>query len=451
MGYDFGAKVGKLSGMSRRMGIMLYFCAVMKHKTKKIRLLVWTLFLFAGQLFAQEYPRVLFIGNSYTAVNDLPQMVADIAQSMGESMEYRSNTPGGCTFEMHCHNQSMNLICEGGWDFVVVQEQSQLPAFPMDSVELYVFPFAQQLVDSIYAHNPCAEPMFYMTWGRKNGDTEFGYPPMDTYEGMDSLLYARYMRMGEDNDASVCPVGRVWHYLRDHNAEIELYMMDESHPSLAGSYAAACAFYTMFFSRDPDSISHNAGLDENVARAIRFAAHEVVYDSLWKWQRPMPKADFVVDSVDFLNVRFVSKAKFFQEQEWDFGDGETMQTNDTMVWHTFPESGIYFVNQVVSRHCMTDTKPWFVQVEAPSVSIAEKDNLSTISISPNPTKDEVVLHLPEGMVAEVVLYSIDGREMWRKEMENPCNTIALQGFSSGLYVLKVITAQGTVLRRLVKR
>ena len=414
-------------------------------------LLLLSLMFVVGMLSAQERPRVLFIGNSYTAVNDLPQMVADIAQSMGESLEYRSNTPGGCTFEMHCHNQSMNLICEGGWDFVVMQEQSQLPAFPMDSVELYVFPFAQQLVDSVYAHNPCAEPMFYMTWGRKNGDTEFGYPPMDTYEGMDSLLYARYMQMGKENDASVCPVGRVWHYLRDHNAEIELYMSDESHPSLAGSYAAACAFYTMFFGRDPDSISHNAGLDENVARAIRFAAHEVVYDSLGKWQRPLPQAGFTVDSVDFLNVRFVNKAKNYQEQEWDFGDGETLQTNDTTVWHTFPQSGIYLVKQIVSRHCMTDTKSWFVRVESPSIGIAEKEDLSEISISPNPAEDEAVLHLPEGMVAEVVLYSIDGREMLRKAMENPCNTIALQVFPGGLYVLKVITAQGTVLRRLVKR
>ena len=423
----------------------------MLHKTRKTPLLVWLFVLFAGSVFAQEHPRVLFIGNSYTQANSLPQMVTNIAQSMGESLEYRSNTPGGCTFEMHCSNQSMNLICEGGWDFVVMQEQSQLPAFPMDSVELYVFPFAQQLVDSIYANNPCAEPMFFMTWGRKNGDTEFGYPPMDTYEGMDSLLYAHYMQMGEDNDASVCPVGRVWHYLRDHNAEIELYMSDESHPSLAGTYAAACAFYTMFFGRDPDSISHNAGLDENVARAIRFAAHEVVYDSLWKWQRSLPQAGFVVDSVDFLNVCFVSKAELFEEQEWDFGDGEILQTNDTIVWHTFPESRIYLVKQIVNRHCMADSTMRLLRVESPSVGITEKEDLSEISISPNPAKDEVVLHLPEEMVAEVVLYNVDGREVWRQNMKNPRNTIALHGFPSGLYVLKVVTAEGAVFRRIVKR
>ena len=406
---------------------------------------------FCGQLSAQQNARVLFVGNSYTQVNNLPQMVADIALSMGDTMTYASNTPGGCTFEMHCRNQSMTMICESGWEFVVLQEQSQLPAFPLDSVELYVFPFAQQLVDSIYAHSPCAEPMFYMTWGRKNGDTEFGYPPMDTYEGMDSLLYARYMQMGADNDASVCPVGRVWHYLRDHHAEIELYMTDESHPSLAGSYAAACAFYTMFFGRDPESISHDAGLNEYDARVIRSAVHEVVYDFLGKWRRPLPQAGFVVDSVDFLNVRFLNKAKLFKKQEWFFGDGETLQTNDSIIWHTFPEGGIYCVQQVVSRHCMADTSWQLVRVEAPPVGMDEGNGLSVISISPNPASDEVFLHLPEGIKVEVILYSIEGQEMWQKEMREPCNTIALQGFPSGLYVLKIVTLQGITMRRIVKR
>ena len=413
--------------------------------------LIIFLAFFCGQSWAQKNARVLFVGNSYTQVNNLPQMVADIALSMGDTITYASNTPGGCTFEMHCHNQSMTMICEGGWDFVVLQEQSQLPAFPMDSVELYVFPFAQQLVDSIYAHNPCAEPMFYMTWGRKNGDTEFGYPPMDTYEGMDSLLYARYMQMGEDNDASVCPVGRVWHYLRDHHEEIELYMSDGSHPSLAGSYAAACAFYTLFFGRDPESISHDAGLNESDARAIRSAVHEMVYDSLGKWRRPLPQAGFVVDSTDFLHVLFVNKAKLYEEQEWLFGDGETLQTDDSIIWHTFPEGGIYYVQQVVSRHCMADTAWRLVRVEAPPVGMDEGNGLSVISISPNPTNDEMVLYLPEGIKAEVVLYTIEGQELWRKEMRKPRNTIALQGFPSGLYVLKVVTSQGITMKRIVKR
>ena len=347
----------------------------MKNNLLKINGLIVLLAFFCGHLWAQQSLHVFFAGNSYTQVNDLPHMVANIAQSMGDEMTYASNTPGGCTFEMHCSNVSMDKICQGGWDFVVLQEQSQLPAFPIEMVEEMVYPFAKQLVDSIYTFNPDGEAMFYMTWGRKNGDTEFGsmYPLMSTYEGMDSLLYERYMYMAETNDASVCPVGRVWHYLRDNHNEIELYMSDESHPSLAGSYVAACAFYTMLFNRDPDGITYDAGLGMKTASLIRSAVHEVVYDSLWKWQRPDP------------NVLPI-----------EIQDAE-------------------------------------------------------ISVSPNPTHGKVMLHLPEGKKAEVFLFSVDNRIILHKMAQSALTHLFLDEMPAGLYLLKVVTPQGIVVKRIVKQ
>lgn len=210
----------------------------------------------------QQTVNVLFIGNSYTEANNLPQMVQQMAASTGDQLTYESNTPGACTFSQHCSNRSMTLICNGGWDIVVLQEQSQYPSFPQSQVAAEVFPYAERLVDSVYARNPCGEPMFYMTWGRKNGDAYNAqyFPVLGTYEGMDSMLCERYTYMAQHNDASLCPVGRVWRYLRENHAEIELYQSDESHPSMAGTYAAACAFYTMFFHRDPDSIAYDASL-----------------------------------------------------------------------------------------------------------------------------------------------------------------------------------------------
>lgn len=242
-------------------------------------------------LYAQNIPNVLFLGNSYTEVNNLPQMVSDIAQSMGERMTFEKNTPGGCTFRQHCGNKSMTMIQEGGWDIVVLQEQSQLPSFPQWQVEQECFPYAQRLVDSIYAHNPEAEPMFFMTWGHKNGDSSNAseFPVLATYEGMDSMLCERYTYMAEANNASLCPVGCVWRYLRTYNPDIELYQSDGSHPSIAGTYAAACSFYVMFFHRDPDSILFNASLDESTAQTIRTAVKRVVFDNLSHWQRPTPQ------------------------------------------------------------------------------------------------------------------------------------------------------------------
>lgn len=262
----------------------------------KDKILVLLLLAFANILHAQYEPNVLFIGNSYTQVNDLPKMVADIAQSTGERMTYSSNTPGGCTFMQHCSNQSMAMIQAGGWDIVVLQEQSQLPSFPQDQVEWQCFPYAQKLVDSIYAHNPDAEPVFYMTWGRKNGDPDTNnvaeFPVLGTYEGMDSMLCERYTYMAETYHTSLCPVGRVWRHLRTNNPDIELYANDGSHPSVAGTYAAACAFYVMFFHRTPDDITFSSNLDENIATTIRKAVKIVVFDSLEHWRRAFPHVGF---------------------------------------------------------------------------------------------------------------------------------------------------------------
>ena len=267
---------------------------------KKIILLVFALCLIHIGRGQGDYKRVLFIGNSYTEVNNLPLLVQNVAQSVGDRVEYESNTPGGCTFQQHCTNRSMDMICEGGWDVVVLQEQSQLPSFPQFQVEEECFPYAQRLIDSVYANNLNGEAMLYMTWGRENGDPQNGtvFPPLATYEGMDSLLYERYMYMGRTYDASICPVGRVWRYLRTNHPSIELYQSDGSHPSVAGTYAAACSFAVMFFDLDPLTVIYcPTSLSQQDAETIRQAVYTVVYSQLPQWRRPVPQASVVLQGI----------------------------------------------------------------------------------------------------------------------------------------------------------
>lgn len=238
--------------------------------------------------FAQEPIKVLFVGNSYTAVNDLPGMVDSVSRSAGFLGSYQSNTPGGTTFSQHCTNESMSMIEQGCWDYVVLQEQSQLPSFPQSQVENQCFPYAARLVEAIRRYNEHAVPMFYMTWGRKDGDQQNAryYSVLGTYEGMDSMLYMRYMYMAEANEASVCPVGRVWRYIRTNYPDIELYQTDGSHPSFAGSYAAACSFFTLFFNQDPRQVTYKGSLDEHTAQLIREVVKDVVYDHYAYWMDP---------------------------------------------------------------------------------------------------------------------------------------------------------------------
>ena len=226
---------------------------------------------------------VLFLGNSYTFYNNLPKLVQDIALSAGDSIHVESLTPGGRRISQHATDPMVfDLLRQGSWDYVIIQCQSQEPSFPDGQVATEVLPYAEALCDSIRAHNPCAVPMFYMTWGRKNGDASncTNWPPVCTYEGMDSILHANYLKMGKQNDGEVAAVGAAWRYLRSHSPSIELYTGDGSHPSLNGSFAAAYAFYSTIFRKSPYTPDFQGGLSQTTFDSIRKAVDEAVFKKL---------------------------------------------------------------------------------------------------------------------------------------------------------------------------
>ena len=108
-------------------------------------------FLSFGQI---DSLNVLFVGNSYTASNNLPNIVSTIANSMGDYLYTESNLIGGATLQTHVNNNTTNnLIMNGDWDYVSIQEQSQYPSFPIWQVEQDVFPYATQLNQLISDYN----------------------------------------------------------------------------------------------------------------------------------------------------------------------------------------------------------------------------------------------------------------------------------------------------------
>lgn len=394
--------------------------------------------------------RVLFIGNSYTSVNNLPNMVCMVSISAGKpyfySIDY-DNTPGGATFAQHCTNHSMTLIQQGGWDYVVLQEQSQLPSFPINQVEVECFPYAERLVDSVYANNPCAIPMFYMTWGRENGDQQNAqyYPPLGTYEGMDSLLYERYMMMKEANDAAVSPVGRVWRYIRTNYPHIDLYDSDGSHPSLAGTYAAACTFFTVIHQSDPMAITHNPGISDEDRQHILEAVRAVAYDSLERWLRPMPKADFSA-TVNRNDVAFENLSENATSYIWYFGDGYTSTEENPQ--HTYTTAGNYYATMVANRHCEYDTIQKVVAIDS-VVSITDVSVEDNLEVYPNPAKNVVYVSNASETITSVVLTDVSGRVMFSKEVSEHSLAIDLQDMPKGMYVLTICIGNNAPVYRKV--
>ena len=172
------------------------------------RILLFLLLPLAGQAKDADSLRVLWVGNSYTYYNDMPAIVQQIAATQKVKVSCTRFLKGGERFSGHLTNQKLlKALAAGGWDYVVLQEQSSAPAMPTRQVAREVYPQARTLDSLVHAGSPDARVIFYMTWGHKNGN-RFPipeYPPINRYETMQERLITSYLEMAYDNDAWCAP------------------------------------------------------------------------------------------------------------------------------------------------------------------------------------------------------------------------------------------------------
>lgn len=342
--------------------------------------------------FAQQTKKALFIGNSYIYSNNMPNLLAQMANSTGDVLIHDSNTPGGHTLKQHSTNATtLSKINQGDWDYVILQDQSQYPSLPDNFVQQNVYPYAEALNESILAANSCTETIFFATWGRKNGDQDNcpEWPPVCTYEGMDNLLQERYRFMADENEALLSPVAWVWRYIRENYPNINLYTADNSHPSLAGSYAAAATFYTIMFEKNPIHIPFESSLSPEVAVQLKNAVKEVVFNNLdvWNVSKYNPKSDFIYSATQNpREIQFHNQSENAMEYLWDFGDGTT--STEVNPVHTYSENGSFLVRLTTYKCGLEHSKE--IQINT-TLSVSEIIQ-SKHQISPNPVRNTLVIH-----------------------------------------------------------
>ena len=320
----------------------------------KFYALISTLLL-SNIILGQDSAKVLFIGKSYTYFNNLPGMLTDLSTSLGDYVQPTSQVAGGATFQVHATNPATyTAINSADWDFVVLQAQSQEPSFPDSQVNSETLPFAEQMADSIRNNSICSNILMFMTWGRENGDPQ--WVPISTFDGMNSRLRNAYIRMADSIDASISPVGVAWKYVRDIYPSIQLYSPDGSHPSLEGSYLAACTFYASLFRKSPVGASFTSSLAPATAANLQLSAATAVMDSLDHWNLyPMSEhtqADFsyVVNGGE---VVFINNSVNATAYDWNFNDGQVSNDESPVIVYSAP--GSYSVTLVSSSPCDSDT------------------------------------------------------------------------------------------------
>ncbi len=386
----------------------------------KKTLLFLALSIVGGVLGQQT--NILFIGNSYTYGNDLPTLLRQLSIANGKNVFVDSHTVGGASFYMHNTSAAaQQKIKQKNWDYVLIQGQSQEVSFPDQQVDFNVLPPAVSLTDSIYRHHFCSEVMFFMTWGRKNGDPQWG--PISTFEGMQERLYDGYMRIADSSQASVAAVGRVWQRLREQMPNVELYEPDQSHPSLAGSFLAAMTIYSSIFLELPQVLVGNQGLSTAFTDLVKQIIDvEILREKSRYHLRPKSEhtqiENLEITQLDDVIQGEVSTRKA-QRVEWDFGDHT--QAQGWEVTKDYADLGTFTIQVKAISACSEDAENRVISVDVLELLALEND-LSDWFVLSGKTMN---------VFGEIgVVYNLEGKEVIRFQ-----DVKELDFLNSGVYLL----------------
>jgi hypothetical protein len=221
---------------------------------------------------------VLFIGNSYTFENNLPRMFTALARAGNHPVTTGMAVVGGATLQQHLGiSETRDKLAAERWDFVVLQEQSVIPAIPsLRTAQMY--PAVRQFAQTIRARG--AQPVLLLTWGRRDGLRDAGYRD---YRTMQSQLTDGYMTIADELNVTVAPAGVAWQTCAAQDAGQALWQADGSHPSKRGSYLTACIVYATLFRESPVGLPPSNGLSFESARGLQQLAQETVLTDPAHW------------------------------------------------------------------------------------------------------------------------------------------------------------------------
>ena len=337
-------------------------------KITKYILLLFTILSFGFNSIAQKIEnldplKILFIGNSYTHMNNMPKLFDKIATSNGENVEVVMSAKSSHTFEMHSQRSEMYAkINSEQWDYVVLQGFSRELSYSKQYIDSVSLPYIQQIVDSIHQNNSCTDVMLFMTWGYENGFKN--RDEINTFSKMAKAVQYGYRYIADTLNLMIAPVGDVWKEVRS-NPAIQLYEKDQMHPSVMGSHLIVTTLYTSIFKKKSMYQSaFNGGNTEKM---------QFIDDMAYNYILSNPVPHHLNNNQLTLSAETRNRKEFYLLANalypgssavlWDFGDGTRSREVD--ITHRYKKKGTYTIRLEIidgcgirnSKHTVTFVKP----------------------------------------------------------------------------------------------
>jgi hypothetical protein len=208
---------------------------------------------------SQEKLRVLFIGNSLTYSNDIPAIIASIAESTKQKrLDYKTIARPDFSLEDHWNQgDARKEISKGQWDFVVLQQgPSALP-----ESRLLLREYVRKFSDEI--ERVRARPAIYMVW-----------PAVSRKQDFDRVVESHELA-ASDVGALLLPVGAAWREALRKSTQLPLYSADNFHSSRLGSYLAAWVIFKCLYGNPTVSLPERVRFGSKSSMTIMLNADEV--------------------------------------------------------------------------------------------------------------------------------------------------------------------------------
>ncbi len=201
--------------------------------------------------------RLLFIGNSLTLANNLPELVVTLARAAGQPA--LSEVVAFNNFSLEDHWQqgdARKALAKGGWSVVVLQQGPS--ALPESQVLLR--DFTSRFDAEI--RRAGARTALFMVW-----------PALARKQDFDGVSRS-YTAAATDVGGLLFPAGDAWRAAWKRDATLALYGPDDFHPSAMGSYLAALTIVQKAFKVSPVGLPA-PGIPADKARLLQEAAADV--------------------------------------------------------------------------------------------------------------------------------------------------------------------------------
>jgi hypothetical protein len=359
--------------------------------------------------------------------------------------------PGGFPLSSHLNDATtFSKISQGNWDYVILQEQSQIP-----TIEFYryndMYPAMTDLKSLIEQYNPCAKIITYMTWGRRFGGQQcdpsgtYCSPVFANFNHMQDSLTSAYLEISEQLNIQCAPVGVTWQNILN-DTTLVLHSGDNSHPNIDGSYVAALTIFSSIWKKSSFGLTYTAGLTSQLAQYYQSKSDNTVFNSTTDWNLLInnPSANFS-ESISGNTATFTNSSSSINSTlnySWDFGDGNTSSIQNPS--HTYATNGTYTVTLIASNCIFSDTITNTIQIGTNSM---EENTNANFEFYPNPATNLITLKVDNQLLGSIyIIYDNTGKSVLNGNILSEQSVIDLEYLSKGLYLLSI----GENLERKVK-